>query len=474
MSNRFEPGNRKWQVFGLVGVSIFMSTLDSSIVNVALPYIMDDLSSDVQTIQWVVIIYLLTVSSLLLTFGRLSDIRGRQSVYIAGFMVFTLGSLLCGIAPGPGLLILARAVQGMGASMLMACSPALIVDVFEKEERGRALGMVGAVVAAGLTTGPVAGGLILEYFSWRVIFFLNLPIGIFAVLAGWRILNRISRAKGNQEPLDKVGSLMMICMLGFLITGLARSSDWGFFSFKVGLCMLGALAGFAGFVLNERQSSFPLFDLGLLKIRLFALPLASAAILFASLFVLIFMMPFYLAYPCGFSASRTGMVMIVPFLFLLVVSPVSGAMFNRAGSRLLCTAGMGLLGLSLFFLGFLDPGSGVIPVLWRMALAGIGTALFISPNNTAIMGAVPADRRGTASGAVATARNLGMVFGVAMAGALFSSAFPFQSGGFEGFAPSMIPGFMEGFRRVMAAGTAMAGLGLVVSFLRGREKNKNG
>lgn len=464
-------GNKKWQVFGLVGVSIFMSTLDSSIVNVALPFIMDDLSTNVQTIQWVVIIYLLSVSSLLLTFGRLSDLKGRCIIYTAGFLVFTLGSFLCGIAGGPGLLVTARAIQGMGASMLMACSPALIVDVFKKEERGRALGLMGAVVAAGLTTGPVAGGLILEFFSWRFIFFLNLPIGIGATLAGWRVLRSISRGNGTGESLDRAGSILMILMLCCFITGLARSSDWGLFSWKTGLCLLGAGACLTGFVRVEKQSTSPLFDLDLLRIRLFALPLAGAAVLFVSLFVMIFMMPFFLAYPCGFSASRTGMVMIVPFLFLLVVSPLSGAMVNRTGSRLLCTVGMGLMCLSLFTLKFLTPGSGVISILWPMALAGIGTALFVSPNNTAIMGAVPPDRRGTASGAVAAARNLGMVFGVALAGALFSSAFPVEIQALDqGFLPSMIPGFMKGYQQVMAAGTIMAGLGVVIAFLRGKEE----
>ena len=156
---------KKWKIFFLVATSIFMSTLDSSIVNVALPYMMQDLKTDIQTIQWVVLIYLVTVSSLLLTFGRLSDIKGRRAVYVLGFSIFVTGSLLCGMAGTSFFLIISRMVQGCGASMLMACSPALIVDAFPVKERGKALGYIGAVVAAGLTTGPVAGGILLEYFS---------------------------------------------------------------------------------------------------------------------------------------------------------------------------------------------------------------------------------------------------------------------------------------------------------------------
>ncbi|MCF8091558.1 MAG: MFS transporter [Desulfotignum sp.] len=465
--------NKKWQVFLLVGVSIFMSTLDSSIVNVALPYIMEDLSSDVKTVQWVVVVYLLTVSSLLLTFGRLSDIKGRQVIYVVGFFVFTLGSLLCGQAMSPRILVGARALQGVGAAMLMACSPALVVDAFSLAERGKALGMMGAVVAAGLTLGPLAGGMILEYFSWRLIFYINVPIGILAAAAGVFVLKGLSGGKGTREPLDMTGSLLLMVMLSCLIVPLVRSSDWGFISLGSGVCLMTAIICCIGFVYNEKQSAYPLLDLNLMKIRLFTLPLISSAILFASLFVLVFMMPFFLTFPCGFSASKTGIIMIVPFLFLLVISPISGILADRLGSRMLCTLGMVFMALSLFSLIFSTPVMGTGAIVWRMALAGIGTALFVSPNNTAIMGAVPVHQRGIASGATATARNLGMVSGVALAGAIFSFFLTFQGQGPEGYVPDMAPAFMAGFRHVMAAGSAMATIGALVTFFRGRENMKN-
>jgi len=464
--------DKKWQVFSLVGVSIFMSTLDSSIVNVALPYIMEDLASDVKTVQWVVVVYLLTVSSLLLTFGRLSDTRGRRMVYVAGFLVFTLGSLLCANAMTACFLVGARMVQGIGASMLMACSPALVVDAFAPKERGRALGLVGAVVAAGLTLGPLAGGAILACFSWRVIFYINVPIGMLAVAAGIFVLRGLPGGSGSREPLDKAGSLLLVIMLSCLIVPLARASDWGLFSVKSGLCLLAGMLCAVGFVYNEKHAAFPLFDLDLLKIRLFTLPLIAAAMLFACLFVLVFMMPFFLTYPCGFSASRTGVIMIVPFLFLLVISPVSGMLADRLGSRLLCSTGMMLMGLSLFFLVFLRPDMGVLAIVWRIALAGIGTALFVSPNNTAIMGSVPIHQRGITSGAIATARNLGMVSGVALAGAVFSSFVSLQGHGPNGYGPDLAPAFMAGFTHVMGTGAGLAVVGVAVTVLRGKEAIK--
>ena len=231
---------------------------------------------------------------------------------------------------------------------------------------------------------------------------------------------------------------------------------------------MAGVAG-AGFIFNANRSAYPLFDLNLLKIRLFVLPLAASGLLFAALFVIVFMMPFYLTYPCGFSAVQTGGIMVVPFLFLLFVSPVSGALSDRFGSRGLCFFGMLLLGLSLVFLMLISPAMTTTAILWRMAMAGIGTALFVSPNNTAIMGAVPMDRRGIASGAVATARNLGMVMGVALAGTLFTSSFAHLTGGsgLDSYTPVMAPYFMASFQKVMGAGALMAFVGSVIAFARG-------
>ncbi len=465
---------QKWKIFFLVAVSIFMSTLDSSIVNVALPFMMQDLSTDIQTIQWVVLIYLTTVSSLLLTFGRLSDIKGRKPIYILGFTIFTVGSFFCGMAARPWSLILFRAVQGSGAAMLMACSPALIVDAFPVRERGKALGMIGAVVAAGLTTGPAAGGFLLDYFSWRYIFYINIPIGLAAAAGAMMILKDTYSSGKVLEPMDKTGSLLLVIILSCLILFLTQLSKQGLFSvFSMvtsGACLLAAI----GFVLIETRMQYPLFDFSLLKIKLFLFPIISSAILFAALFVIVFLMPFYLTYPCGFSASKTGGIMIVPFLFLLVISPVSGMLYDRMGSRKICMAGMCAMAVSLISLTSLTPNMGTIAILWRIAFAGLGTALYISPNNTAIMSCVPLDRRGIASGAVATARNLGMVLGVALAGLVFTSSFSLLTNGatLENYVKEMNPFFIISFRRSMMTGALLAVIGLFTTFARGNETLK--
>lgn len=460
---------KKWKIFCLVAVSIFMSTLDSSIVNVALPYMMQGLETDIQTIQWVVLVYLATVSSLLLTFGRLSDIQGRKSVYISGFAIFTIGSFFCGFAKCVELLICARSLQGCGAAMLMACSPALITDAFPIRERGRALGMVGAVVASGLTCGPVLGGLLLDYFSWKFIFYINIPIGLVACLGAIFILQK-SPVK-SREPMDIRGSVFLAVAIFSLVVFLTQISKSGLSLFLLIIAAAGIIASLF-FIYNEATNEYPLFDLELLRNRLFVFPVLSSAILFAALFVIVFMMPFYLTYPCGFSALKTGFVMIVPFLFLLFVSPLAGAAYDRFASRRICMFGMSSLVFSLFFLAGLEPSMGILSILWRVALAGLGTSLFVSPNNTAVMNSVPIERRGIASGAVATSRNLGMVIGVALAGMVFSLSFSRMTDGamLENYTDSMKLAFMASFKQTMFMGAFLAFLGLGITYMRGREE----
>lgn len=462
----------KWTIYFLVATAIFMSTLDSSIVNIALPVVMKEFNSPLATIQWVMMAYLLTVSSLLLSFGKLSDIKGRRWVYCRGFFIFTLGSLCCGLATGAGWLIVARIIQATGAAMLMACSPALVVDAFPAAERGRALGLVGMVVAAGLTTGPAIGGVILHFFSWRAIFYINIPIGIFATLRAARILKGGPGDRGRKEAFDWLGSALLTgCFCAFIIY-VSHAAAWGLFSWK-SLAALGVTVTSAAWgIRTEHRSKFPIFDLGLLRNRLFILPVISLLLLFAALFALVFLMPFYLVHPAGFSIQRAGYMMIIPFVFLFVISPLSGALSDRIGSRLLCTSGMILLAAALFSLSGLEADSAVGSIAWRMALAGIGTAIFTPPNAAIAMSAVGVAQRGVTSGTIATARNLGMVIGVALAGLVFTSKFRSLSGGqsLAAYSDILEAPFMSAFQWAMRTGCIVACAGAVVAFLRGSER----
>ncbi len=479
MTQTISPKNR-WIVFSLVAVAVFMSTLDSSIVNIALPAVMLDLKAPLSHIEWVVMSYLLTVSSLLLAFGRLSDIKGRPWVYCRGFFLFSLGSLLCAMASGASWLIFARAFQGVGAAMLMACSPALVADVFPISERGRALGMIGTIVASGLTAGPALGGLILDHFSWRVIFFINIPIGVASIIVTLRIFKG-KGARGaspretstREEVFDWPGAaLLALCFCTFILA-LNRGGAWGYASWRFYMCVLAAAVGALWFIRVEKRSSCPLFEPSLVRIRLFILPIIAALVLFASLFTIVFLMPFYLVHPAGYPYNRAGGMMMIPFIFFFFMSPISGSLSDRIGSRLLCTLGMAFLAVALFSMAFLSPAASFPSIAWRLALAGFGAAIFLPGNSMSAMNAVPPNHRGIASGAVATARNLGMVMGVGLAGLVFNGVFQYASNGlaFTVYRPELESAFMTAFKYAMITGGAAAVLGVIIAYARGPENN---
>ena len=460
----------KWFVFGIVAVAVFMSTLDSSIVNIALPSIMRDFQIPLVLVEWVSMMYLLTVSSLLLLCGRLSDIYGRRLVYCGGFIVFCLGSFLCALSAGPVPLIIFRAIQGVGAAMLMACSPALIVDAFPEKERGGALGMVGMAVAAGLVSGPALGGLLLQYFPWQSIFYINIPIGLFITMVAWFVLKRVPQTLVN-EPLDWPGSIFLALTFGSFIAGLTHIHDWGVHSslFRL-VCLLFAVS-MGTLVWVEKKSSHPIIHASLLKIRLFNMSILAAIILFMGLFFITFLMPFFMVNPMAFPMAKVGGIMMTPFVFQFCIAPVAGFLSASMESRSLCTIGMAILACALFALSQLRPNATVIDIGWRLALAGVGVAIFISPNSAAAMSAVPVQYRGVASGSVATARNLGMVMGIAAAGLLFNSTFSAANGGqdLKIYLPVLETAFMAAFQKTMLFGAVVVSMGIAVAYLRGRD-----
>ncbi len=460
----------KWLVLSLVAVGIFMSTLDGSIVNVALPTIMAELGVPLTTVKWVVVIYLLTVSSLLLFFGRLSDIRGRRWVYSQGLAVFSLGSLLCGLAPNAAWLIVWRALQGVGAAMIMACTPALVVDVFPAQERGRALGMVGMVVAGGLTMGPALGGILLQFFHWRVIFYINVPVGA-AAAAAVLVLLRGGPETISPEPIDWPGTILLMVCFPALLTALSRGGEWGYTSPQTLGLVCVFLVCLILLVVVETRSRFPIVEPALFSVRLFSVSIAAAVTLYISLFTISFIMPFYLVNPAGFPMAKTGGILVIPFFFLFICAPIAGSLSDKIGSRLLCTLGLSCMALSLLSFARMPAGTDIWPVAWRLALAGIGTATFTSPNSAAAMSAVAQQRRGIAAALVATARNLGMVFGVATAAVIFNASFQKASGGqsLQNYHPGLEGAFMTAFHHVMLWGAAVAAFGAMLSALRGKD-----
>ncbi|WP_025322467.1 MFS transporter [Deferrisoma camini] len=459
-----ESPKSPWPAFSCVAAGVFMATLDSSVVHVALPAIRTDLGASLAVVEWVPNAYLIVITGLLLAFGRLADLLGQRRVYRWGLGVFTAGSGLCALAPGAGALVAARVVQGTGAAMLMACSPAIITAVFPPEHRGRGLGLVGTTVAAGLTAGPAVGGVLLGVWGWRSLFAVNLPLGIAAWLWAGRVLPPLRFQKGR-EGFDRLGAALLTAGLVGVVLAVNRLGVWGVGAPRLWALTSGAGAALAAFVWRQRRAPWPLVDLGLFRNRSFSAAVTAAVLAYLAGFVAVFLLPFYLADLRGLSPRAMGLVLTVPPLVMSLVAPWAGGLSDRIGYGRLTAVGLAVRSVSLFGLMLLGARTPMPGLVLALGLLGAGSALFSPPNTSSIMGSVPPERLGVAGGVAAVARNLGMVLGIAVAGAVFRSV----AGDPAEVAPAR---FVAGWRAAMAAGLAACLLALVVSLTRGRDPRR--
>ncbi|MDI3280131.1 MAG: MFS transporter [Bacillota bacterium] len=457
---RREKASYRWLTLFVVLVGVFMANLDGSIVNVALPTISAHLRADLTVLQWVVTGYLLTISSSLLLFGRLADLIGRGRVYSWGVLVFVLGSALCGLAPNVWLLIAFRVVQAAGAAMEMANSMGIITDVFPVSERGRALGLVGTAVAAGSLAGPPLGGWLVGAFGWRSIFYINLPIGLLAFLAGLLLLPNQETLR--REAFDLPGAALFSGGMVSLLLWLSEGREWGWRS----PLALGALALAAGLLLSfvfwERRVPSPLLDLSLFRNRLFTAGNLAGMLSYVVMFFVNILVPFYLHEVLGFRPAQVGLLMTPMPAAMVFLAPLAGWLSDLIGPVLLTTAGMAIIAAAQVAMAFLPATATYWDVAWRLFLLGAGMALFTSPNNSAVMGAAPRAKYGVAGGVVATVRNVGMSLGVAMAVAIFSA----RMAQLEPLMPERARAFVLSLRAVYLVGAAIAAAGIAVASVR--------
>jgi EmrB/QacA subfamily drug resistance transporter len=409
----------KWVVLLLSATGAFMTTFDGSIVNIGLPAIARSFSIPLSgPIEWIIIGYLVMIAAVLLTFGRLADMLGRKPVWLTGLLIFTLGSAICGAAPALGILIAARLFQGLGGALLFAVNLAMITSVFPAGERGRALGVNTIVVALGISIGPTIGGIIVQYVSWRWIFYMNVPIGLLVFVASQRLLTE--RMRWGQSRFDPLGASLLGIGLAAVTLGLSFGQEWGWASprllasLTVGVGML--LAG----VLVERRIQDPIVNLKLFSNRVFASANISLLLAMLALFAPAFLLPFYFEELRGFPAAQAGLLLTPQSLALAIVAPFSGALSDRLGSRWLASFGLALACIGLILLSQLDQASSTWEIVWRLALAGVGQGLFLSPNGKALMEAAPRSAQGEASGLLATGRVIGQSVSVAVSGAVFA------------------------------------------------------
>jgi EmrB/QacA subfamily drug resistance transporter len=418
--------SRKWYVMSAVAMSIFLGTIDGSIVNVALPTLVNELNTNFATVQWVVLAYLLTISTLLLSMGRLGDMIGKKPIFLSGFIGFTIGSALCGLAPNIYWLIAFRAVQALGASMTVALGMAIITEAFPPGERGKALGIGGSIVSIGIVVGPTLGGFIIGALSWRWIFYVNVPIGIFGVLLAQRFVPNF-KPLGRQR-FDYGGAItLLISVLSFLLA-LTIGQELGFGDGRI-LALLGSwLLFLIVFIVIEWRAKQPMVDLRLFRNSLFSVNLITGFITFIATAGLVILMPFYLEDVLGYAPLQVGLFMAIVPIGMGVLAPPAGSLSDRFGTRPIVVIGLAAMVVGYYAMSTLTAETTVLGYVLRLLPIGVGMGVFQSPNNSAIMGSAPRERLGIASGLLSETRTLGQITGIAILGALWASRVIFHHG----------------------------------------------
>ncbi|MDE1853376.1 MAG: MFS transporter [Thaumarchaeota archaeon] len=414
--------NYKYVVLTNTTIGAFMAILDANIVLIALPTISADLRASPFEAVWIIMGYILVNASLLLTFGRLSDIFGRVRLYNTGFAIFTVGSALCSISPNGISLVLFRLVQGTGGALLFSNSAALLTDVFPPTERGRALGLNQVAGTFGSVLGLALGGILAgSFLGWRSIFWINIPFGTFATLWAHFKLKEMSKPS-RSEKLDPLGNILYAAGLSLSLVGLMLGAIVGWAPEFLGLMAVGVLC-VAAFVVAETRVRFPMMDLSLFRIRAFAAGMASNLLASVARGGLSLVLVFYFQGVLLLDAFTAGL-MLIPFSVAFVTAgPLSGYLSDRFGSRGFATAGLLTVAVALFWLG-LFPFGDYAHIVVPMVIAGIGGGLFIAPNIASIMNATPAERRGVASGMSSTLINTGFLLSLGMAFAVMATSVP--------------------------------------------------
>jgi len=410
----------RWLVLLMVMGGVFLSTMDSGMVNIALPTIMHSFSLDLGKTNLIVVVYLLTITATLVFWGRISDRYGKGNIYLSGLFVFCLGSISCGFSVSFEILLLARFVEAIGASMMMSSGPAIIKAVFPEDKLGQSLGLVGIATASGLMAGPMVSGLLLTHFSWQAIFLVTVPISVFIfIFATLFLLQYLPPASRMRERrFDWQGSscwAILVIVFVLLLNRLPYSPGFadvgGVFIF---LMILWLLVGV------EQRAENPIIPIALITENYYLIALLTVAVSFAALFVVLILTPFFLKYILHCSADKTGFVIMALPATLIVVSPLSGFIYDRIGGRILTTAGLCISTAALALLSFLSSDSSLIAIAVYLAVLGAGQSLFLTPNSASVLSRVSHESSGTTSGILATARNFGMVIGTTLATILFT------------------------------------------------------
>ena len=427
MSNSNTKKNNIWLILIATCLFTFMSTLDGSIVNIAMPMISKNLKIDMSQAEWIVSLYMLTICCLLIFWGKISDIIGKVKIFKIGTFIFVIGSLFCGISSSIELLLISRIIQAIGASMTMATNYGIITENFPPNMRGKSLGILGSFVSLGSIAGPGIGGIILQRFSWHYIFLINIPVGAFAIILGYFVFPK-SKRKDITLNLDFIGFILFVISIVSLFMGIFIGQVTGFNTFLVITLFILFIIGMALFIYREKNTSHPLIDLNIFKSIPFSIGLLCAVLIFSSNLFINTLMPFYLQDALKLSPLLSGVILMCVPIAMIIVAPISGALSDKMGSEGLTFIGLFIVCISQILLIFIGLNTQIYVLIGINLLTGIGVALFQSPNNSIVMSSVEPKYLGIAGSMNSLARNLGMVIGLSLSTTILYNAMSIKAG----------------------------------------------
>ncbi|MGG7142656.1 MFS transporter [Clostridium nigeriense] len=456
---------REWTILLVILPMIFMTTLDSSIVNVALPTMAKELGTTMAGIEWVVTSYLIAICALILLFGRFGDVIGKSRVFRFGVAVFTIGSLLCGLSNSLITLIIARVIQAVGAAAAMATNQGIITEVFPSSERGRALGLTGTAVALGTMVGPTLGGLIVSVAPWKYIFLINIPIGILVYISIIKTLN--FKKDYTKINFDLKGSIIFIISIILLFCSINFGQSIGFTNpIIIGAFSISLILLFI-FIKSEGKASSPMLDINIFKNKLFSLSIFCGFTSFIALGAMNIILPFYLQDVLSLTPRAAGFMMTVSPIVLFIVAPISGHLSDKVGSEKISALGLSIMTLAFFSLAIFKEDTPLFLVGLLIGLVSLGSGMFQSPNNSLIMSTVDKSKLGIAGSINGLIRNLGITVGIAFSTSLLYTMMSSKIGyKVSGFVEGRADVFIYAMRFVFIGIAIISLIGAILTLLR--------
>ena len=446
--------------------------MDMGSIQVALPVIESYFETDLPTVQWVVVAYALAICVLLLPMGRLGDLIGRKQVYLIGFSIYVASAALCCISPNIVLLICFRVCQGIGSAMIQSNAMAMVISAFGDNERGKALGSNMSVVGSGFIVGPALGGLLVSVLDWRAVFFINVPVGLIAILVSVLVLNSNKNDQGPvlDKRFDWLGAILSGCALLFLLMVVGNGSKIGWSSPVVFVGIVLFVASTVFFIFWELRYPAPMLELRLFKKRLVALGVSAGWLSFFGISAARFLLPFYLQKLIGLTPGQVGLLLIPAAVCMIIFGPISGRLSDRFGWRNLTMGGMALSSSASFVLVVtLSENTSVVLIAAMLMVQSMGTGLFNSPNNSSIFSAVERSDFGVMSAVTQLVRNSANVTSVALSTSIVVTVMAFQ--GYEpsldAVSPQVAGAFVDGLKLAFFVLGCFTVVGFVIAFVRG-------